>query len=564
MLAMVLEGIRYLSKGSSVSGFRLRDVVIGSALVVPSTEDGVEAQLHFSSHDAPTSKQGRVWKFWIHSVTGEDWKLHCSGQVSAEGVATSDEVSMSQEAQGTISARHDQVRGNCATTIDSADFYQVLRNNGVQFGELFRTLYNLRYDETAFSDNTCDSTVYQATAEISFQEWRRQVEDHKASEHLIHPSTLDGLIHLLFASVFKELPDLPNMIPTQISEAYFSSALLDNVCGGIMNLYGGVIDRGLFGLAGEVTAVNLASNKLLVQLRGLQLTGFHQASDSRRNGLVEETSLFHQFTWKPDISLLSTSELQKHCLEATDGDVGDGIDAETEALCRHFMSTALQYLSQSANQIFEPHVSHYINWTRKFLDTESLSTKQLYEKIGFVDENPRPGLIQDYSAKLPQNELLVSFGQQLGSILNGETDTSGAPFHEKLAQGQYYEQLGKCTAKRLSAYIDLLAHKNSDLSIIEIGAGTGVVTAQVLEVLSQHGNYPGASLKANQYDFTDPSADSVASAREQFAQYGGRMSFKTSSLNDDFEEQGFDCGKYDVVIATSVSLSGTSGIVVDF
>lgn len=50
--------------------------------------------------------------------------------------------------------------------------------------------------------------------------------------------------------------------------------------------------------------------------------------------------------------------------------------------------------------------------------------------------------------------------------------------------------------------MDLLAHKKSDMNIIEVGAGTGSTTSIVLDTLYQQGKHRG-SPRFSRYDFTD-------------------------------------------------------------
>jgi NADPH:quinone reductase-like Zn-dependent oxidoreductase/SAM-dependent methyltransferase len=81
------------------------------------------------------------------------------------------------------------------------------------------------------------------------------------------------------------------------------------------------------------------------------------------------------------------------------------------------------------------------------------------------------------------------------------------------------------------------------LRIIELGAGTGGTTAHVL---------PRVATAGVEYTYTDIGALFVARAKERFAPHARFMRFATLNLELAPQEQGFDVGSYDVVIASNV------------
>jgi SAM-dependent methyltransferase len=97
--------------------------------------------------------------------------------------------------------------------------------------------------------------------------------------------------------------------------------------------------------------------------------------------------------------------------------------------------------------------------------------------------------------------------------------------------------------------LKLLAHKNPALSILEIGAGTGGTTHDVVSALVGRDGIPHSF---SHYTFTDIGSTFCGKAEEEFAQYKSCMSFKILDIEQDPRNQGFEEGKYDVVIASSV------------
>ncbi|XP_044721361.1 KR domain-containing protein [Hirsutella rhossiliensis] len=549
MLVMVLEGIRSLAaKMPRVTGFRLRDVGIGSALVVPSTDEGVEAQLHMSSHDTASTKEALVFDFCIFSVAGDDWKMHCSGLVAIEHAAVSDTVSEDgalAATEGSFNEAHER----CSASIDRAQFYRDLYQKGATFGERFQTLHGIRFSEHG----------REATADLPFGEWQRRVRQRELTEHMVHPATLDGLIHILFASVYKDLLKLPTMVPTQLSEVFFSPSLLGGDVGDTLRLYGNVTERGLSSMDGNVTAVSASTGTPLITFRGLRLLGV-QATDSLGDGPPEPTGLFHQVSWKPDISLLSQAEIEEYCRHETQDMAGGCFDTKMEIICRHFLSRMLDDLALAPANLSRDHFNNYIKWAKAFLEHESESTLTLEKTLpGFEEDDvQRRHLVDEYASEGPQRQLIASFGRKLVPMLAGELDPLEILFNDGLADSLYQSPLFSFTAHRLAAYMDLLSHKSSDMKIIEVGAGTGSTTTVVLDALSRHGRFAGASARLGHYDFTDISPGFLAGAQEKYAAHAGRMRFKTLDIERDPGEQGFECGSYDVVIAAAVLHATTS------
>jgi hypothetical protein len=560
MLVMAIEGLRSLQTDlSRVSGFTLKDVNIGSALVVPPGDEGVETQLHLGpcNPTSDTQKGVSAWFFWIHSVTNDEWKLHCSGQISVVENAADDIVSEDPTgedfAQGATTRSFGKVFERCSSPIERKAFYQAVLDKSIDLGDTFRTMHDIRFNESG----------QEATANLPFGDWRQQVRDMKLSEHLIHPTTLDGLLHIPFASIFPKLPVIPSVVPRQITEIYISNDILSDAAGETLRLYGNTTELGVFHINADVAAVGSSSEKPLVYLRGVKLLGFH-ATDQR--GTVESgpTSLFHRFEWKPDVSFLSQGGIEEYCRDHTarKGVATSGFDGETERVCRYFLSAMLKELDATASEkgptiSSKPSIQSYVKWARLFLESESQSTASLREAYpGYEDDNLRPALIEKFASKSVQNRDTIDYGRKLVPIVREEVDALALLFNDGLAERLYQSPTFSLTSHRLAAYMDLVAHKNSDLKILEVGAGTGSTTTAVLDVLSS------PSLQAprfSHYDFTDISPSFFADASERYAAHTGRIGFKVFDVERDPEEQGFEPGSYDVVIAAAVRLIESPG-----
>jgi hypothetical protein len=113
----------------------------------------------------------------------------------------------------------------------------------------------------------------------------------------------------------------------------------------------------------------------------------------------------------------------------------------------------------------------------------------------------------------------------------------------------------------LARYLDLLAHKNPGMNILEVGAGTGITTIELLKTLV--GESRGRKwCRFGRYDFTDVSPGFLEKVKqEEGGMVGGvlaglgeeRMRFRVLDVERDAVEQGYEEGGYDLVVAVNVS-----------
>jgi SAM-dependent methyltransferase len=99
----------------------------------------------------------------------------------------------------------------------------------------------------------------------------------------------------------------------------------------------------------------------------------------------------------------------------------------------------------------------------------------------------------------------------------------------------------------VSEFFQLLGHMQPQMKVLEIGAGTGGLTAKVLEHLRS--SY-GERLYL-QYTFTDVSSGFFPAANKRFAEYQA-IEYKVLDISRHPLEQGFQHEEYDLIIASNV------------
>lgn len=145
--------------------------------------------------------------------------------------------------------------------------------------------------------------------------------------------------------------------------------------------------------------------------------------------------------------------------------------------------------------------------------------------------------------------LYTRCGTHLTDILSGRTDPRELLFTEAdrhLFEAFYADtpQLRAHTAYARCLLSQALANWPADrpLRVLEVGAGTGSLTAALLPVLPTH---------LTRYTYTDVSAAFFPRARPRFANYDF-LDYRTLDLNRDPGEQGFALGGFDLIVASNV------------
>jgi acyl transferase domain-containing protein/acyl carrier protein/phospholipid N-methyltransferase len=152
--------------------------------------------------------------------------------------------------------------------------------------------------------------------------------------------------------------------------------------------------------------------------------------------------------------------------------------------------------------------------------------------------------------------LLRVCGQNLVSVLRGEFDPLNLIFPEgalTAAETLYQDsptfRLNNLLVQKAVAEIARRLPQGRGLRILEVGGGTGGMTAFVLPILPAH---------CTEYVFTDVSSRFTAHAQHKFAHFPF-VQGRTLDIERDPLEQGFDAHSFDVIIASDV-LHATSDL----
>lgn len=221
--------------------------------------------------------------------------------------------------------------------------------------------------------------------------------------------------------------------------------------------------------------------------------------------------------------------------------------AEKDTLCRLAFEKIKENIDEPAIHNRSPHLGRYLDWMNHIVLSSGNPDSEDHLSI---EVSSYDALERQVEHSDPAGKLIVRVIRNLQKILEGEIDALGLIFEDTLTN-EYYRFFNEVATgfRDLGLYINLLAHKRPTLSFLEIGAGTGSATRDILRILTQ-----GGAKRFAEYTFTDLSASFFEKAREDFRDCADRMSFLPLNIEKDPLPQGFSA-KYDVIVASNVSLS---------
>ncbi|KAH8707077.1 hypothetical protein GQ44DRAFT_831130 [Phaeosphaeriaceae sp. PMI808] len=536
MLVMVIEAARFLSADdANITGYQLRDVVIHSAITVPGDDRGVETEitLRSLSQSRPASHFQNSREFCIYAIIHGDFRTICSGTVITTSSTTDADVfcnSAHGNDRSQVTHDFDHFSQSCTEAATEEQVYKMFEGMGIEFGPAFQTLHDIYLQRS----------TKRAIATVVPDGWKTKVESGiETSSHVVHPTALDSLFQLPIVSLTEGgLKNLPTMVPTEIADLWISHDLFTMRENLTMQLHGRTLSQKKREINVAVTAYDSTTLRPLIALRNARMTAVNGAGKLDHD-TKSYRKLCYQLDWKPDLDFLEKDQVAMLCSKGTDH-LPAPTDQIVEIVCMHFMAQTLDVLALEEQISLPDHLRKYVAWAKDVLtviDANSILQESKWVEI-FTDQIRRANFLESVSAMSPAHRAWVEFGHHLVSILRGETDPLHLMFNHKLASDIYRGAVFTYSLERLAAYVDMVAHKNSGINILEVGAGTGSGTEPVLRMLEQQGNYSGATPRYSQYDYTDISPSFFEGAKRRFATHANRLNFKILDIERDPTEQG--------------------------
>ncbi|KAJ5520916.1 Acyl transferase/acyl hydrolase/lysophospholipase [Penicillium fimorum] len=447
-----------------------------------------------------------AFKIMIHD--GEQWTVHCQGQVRAGSDHPPETFPISSYKRA----------------VPSESLYRVLQRSGIDYGTQFQGL----------EDITADPTGPRATA---------TVVGHRGlpgSRYSLHPTAIDQCFQLMGVACSKGL--------LRHLTTIYVPAMIDSLFvgpGGQAMPASARTKRGTRdGQLGD--AIATLGDRVVLSIRGAYLFALENDNIDSRTGVAGSVS---HLEWKSDIDCLPLATRMSTPHDYTPQAMNIQALGQLSAL----------FTLETAGRIrdVDPTSSHSAKWKNFILDAASNIKKGGHQSI--YTESPQWALLSSSDRQEMIREVLektkFTFDAPLADCLKVVFDncvefTAGesSPLEILMKDNLLHKFHAAHTQYAdWKPFLPLLCHSNPGLRILEIGAGTGSATAMALELLKS----TSGERMYGQYVFTDISSGFMAAATERFA-YEQNVEYKVLDITLDPLEQGFDPHSFDLIIASNV------------
>ncbi|KAJ5094368.1 hypothetical protein N7456_010229 [Penicillium angulare] len=541
ILVMAIEAARQLvNPRTPVAGYTLEDVSFHKALLVNLTSEGTETQ--FSLRPAgDAGPHCARYIFRLYQASAGSWVEICDGVIITQYASDENEEYFSNKLM-----ENNWRTGlrRCRRKVDPRDVYENLDSYGFAFGPTFQALTEIRYNEAK-----------EAAAILNPRHWIQKVAPEKLGEdHVIHPTTLDAFMHLAaVAESGGSWSPIPTLVPSKLGRLWVSNDLLAHSQDQSLQVFTYSTFHGYRDCEFNSAAYDTATQLCQIAQESYRFTAVTDLEPSGSN----VTDFGFNVSWKPDIDLLTKQQLTKICEDAASTDCSTfdpRILDQAEVICVHYLRRTLQTLECIDFHGESKQSRRYIEWMKKKLDKNQTGTlgtditpaKGLSDPTSFPGNQSRPG-------SDPELDIMHRIGECLPRLLMGEVDPLELLFGgDNMAQAFYQGDTWALTNKKVATYIDLIAHRDPQIQVLEIGAGTGGCTAAILDRLASCSNGEPGRPRLGRYTYSDISPGFFAAATERFRPYLAQMSFQTLDIEGDLLSQGYELNSYDVIVASAV------------
>lgn len=301
-LTMAIEAaLQIAERGKVVRAVKLRDMSFSSALIVPE-DSHAECILQLRPHLLGTRAATSTWyEMTVNSATeAQELRQNCSGLLllEYEAVAGSSAAAETEYESRLAAQRWREADDSCTLAISGSDFYKKLASHGLDYGPAFAKVNHVRVGRQTSS---CRLAVEHPGPAANTSDNRRP--------HLIHPTTLDAILHLAFAALQGEQGELRGaMVPTKIDEIVICSSIPFGK-GAPLKGFSTINKRSTREAVAAILMLDEKGTEPVVRIDGLHL------ADVSSDGPTASTDsasrkICSAVTWRPVADLLSSHELR--------------------------------------------------------------------------------------------------------------------------------------------------------------------------------------------------------------------------------------------------------------
>lgn len=499
-IAMAGEAIRQLTGQSDYS---VRGLAIKTAMIFTGKENDVVTTLKRAKLSSKDDTDW--WEFRVTSFNGSTWNEHCSGQAKAGPIYSKERSPPEQPSH--------------LRKVRASRWYETMQRIGFTYGPEFRGM----------KDITVDPVNFETTANIGIP------QREESSPYELHPCEIDKILQLLTVTQHEGEPSLFKQLamPTYFDEVYVGAGDASEIRATAFSHIDHVDTW-------TGSAFGTSGGRIVFELNNLSVSPMGASKDTE-----EKLKNAVELVWQPDVDFTDAKDLIRTPLD---------IREHMLELEKYFFILALETVPIIANiQTKDAHLVKFRDWLGRFVEKTSGGGNTLVPDgpgIAAQQSNDRHALLERMTADLMASPVVAAatalrrIHENARALFDGVADALDVLMEDGILTQIYafFDQNWD-----YSSLVSSLGHKKPMLRVLEIGAGTGGTTSNLLEGLTSEF---GQQLYSK-YTYTDISPGFFVAAKERFKEYNG-IEFQVLDISRCPVEQGLEEGSYDLILAANV------------
>lgn len=545
MLMMALEAVKETAAAANddrvVSGYIIKDALFSSPIVVrPGSR--VEVVTHLRPLQQSYEKESGRVEISISALVDDYWNQCFRATVMSEtrtpnGAPTEiDGGREMREISRAIRDGYDQAKAVCQQPVEKHSFYKWQLEQGLKYGDAFSLVDEIFWDGKS-----------QGIAGIDV----RRVEKF---DGLVHPAVLDACFQVCSVSPSGGMStSLPTCIPHKMQEAWISASEWPVKNQKTANLQVWSKSKLISGAAGlEATIAVLASDgRPLCRIKGFNMVPI---TANNKSADASFRKIFSRVVWKPQLSLLSSSQLQRYCTSCleVDGPISDD---------KRFKKRTIEYghIAKALRNVLRYHVQE-LKETRLTGATPELQ-RYLSWAAEQAEKAPESGVVQTNGDAATELRLLqdqesfwgfhLDVARNFSAVVSGRVDACNTFLTASSPHGDdFWSDLSRPVfTTELITFFRLSVHESAAQSILHIGAGPDGLVNQVLSTLRLIEEQTGG-LAYCDYVYTDSTEVFLDYSRRHLESYDkeNRVVFKKFDVDKDIASQELGIKIFDIIL----------------
>ncbi|CAN8104989.1 unnamed protein product [Discula destructiva] len=282
-----------------VKMFRLREVNLIAALVVPSDSSGVEYTVLLRPNRSALREASGAWtEFTVSSSPdGKGMERICVGLITLEFEPTaSSPLPIESSRHNASMAAYQQALKSCKTKVKPEAFYRELDGVGLNYGPAFRLVTEIQVGP----GQSCGEVEISAVG----------IKGKHQRPHIIHPGTLDAVFHLVFAALKGTYGYITQaMVPKTIDEIAISAKIAYEA-GAHLKGFSKAARHGFNEVVGDIVMTDQNGAPVL------KIAGFCCSEVGGQSQSVAATkSICSRLVWRPAVTFLDGLQGQKSVID---------------------------------------------------------------------------------------------------------------------------------------------------------------------------------------------------------------------------------------------------------